>query len=331
VLAVALAVAGCTGGGADQGREVAAQATAAVAASTATAVAAPRTLQAIGPPRGTLRRPASQQSPIWASVAPVNQGQALGVYVAFTHTAPPERVDGLFRGEALPFVLERDRAWAVAAVEPWAEAVEETLEVAVLYQDGHREELRQPVTVNPVRWTQANLSFDADTSRLLAPEIVNGEVERLDGIYRRVYPVRLWQGSFDTPTLGTPTSLFGERRSYGGGPPGQWHLGLDIAAPTGREVRASNSGIVVLAEPLAVRGNTVIVDHGWGIHSAYFHLATMRVQPGQRVAKGEVIATVGSTGLSTGPHLHWEMRVRGIATSPTDWNRREFGDERPAR
>jgi murein DD-endopeptidase MepM/ murein hydrolase activator NlpD len=73
---------------------------------------------------------------------------------------------------------------------------------------------------------------------------------------------------------------------------------------------------VALAEPLSVRGNAVIIDHGGGIYSGYWHNSELKVVPGQTVAQGDVIAISGNTGLSTGAHVHWELRIYGIAVDP---------------
>ena len=105
---------------------------------------------------------------------------------------------------------------------------------------------------------------------------------------------------------------FGEQRSFNGGPVGGHHGGTDYAADEGTPVIATSGGRVVVARQLAVRGNMVIIDHGGGVLSGYAHLSTFAVAEGQLVDAGQVIAFVGSTGLSTGAHLHWEMSVHGI-------------------
>jgi len=97
------------------------------------------------------------------------------------------------------------------------------------------------------------------------------------------------------------------------------HAGEDFAVPPGTPVLAPAAGTVVLAEPLFVRGNAVVIDHGRGVYSGYWHMQSLSVKAGDRVSPGEVLGTVGSTGLSTGAHLHWEMRVDGIAVDPLQW------------
>jgi len=112
------------------------------------------------------------------------------------------------------------------------------------------------------------------------------------------------------------------RRSYNGGPFGSHHGGIDLAIEEGVPVAAANRGRVVVAEPLKVRGNVAILDHGLGVYSAYYHLSATRVEKGQMVEKGQIVGLVGNTGLSTGAHLHWEMRVTGATVDPLEWTRR---------
>jgi murein DD-endopeptidase MepM/ murein hydrolase activator NlpD len=83
-------------------------------------------------------------------------------------------------------------------------------------------------------------------------------------------------------------------------------------------------GRVVLAEMLKVRGNTTIIDHGWGIFTAYLHQSEIQVSVGDRVETGQIIGLVGGTGRVTGPHLHWEVWVGGVPVDPIEWTERAF-------
>ena len=94
------------------------------------------------------------------------------------------------------------------------------------------------------------------------------------------------------------------------------HAGLDIAAPHGKEVFAPSDGTVVFAGLEGGYGNVIVIDHGYGIKTRYGHLAKMLVKAGDRVKRGMLIAAVGNTGRSTGPHLHYEVRVNGIPQNP---------------
>jgi len=96
----------------------------------------------------------------------------------------------------------------------------------------------------------------------------------------------------------------------------QFHSGIDIAAPYGSDIRAAGTGRVVFAGRKGGYGNLVIIDHGYGIKTYYAHASKLLVKEGQRVGKGEVIAKVGSTGRSTGPHLHFEIRINDVPIDP---------------
>ena len=157
-----------------------------------------------------------------------------------------------------------------------------------------------------------------DRSTLLDSQILADELARLRAAWSRADTPAQWQGPFrmpmdaDYPT----TSAYGTRRSYNGGPFTSYHAGQDFAVPAGVTITAPADGIVALAEPLQVRGNAVMLDHGRGVFTGYWHLAEALVQAGQAVKAGDPIGVVGNTGLSTGPHLHWELRIYGIAVDP---------------
>lgn len=130
-------------------------------------------------------------------------------------------------------------------------------------------------------------------------------------------PRPLWEGTFVWPLEGPVrvTSDFGLVREVNGRITSR-HSGLDLAAPEGTPVRAANSGRVVLAREHLVTGNTVIVDHGWGLFTSYLHLSAVAVEEGQEVRKGAVIGYVGATGFATGPHLHWAAWLPGGFVDP---------------
>lgn len=114
---------------------------------------------------------------------------------------------------------------------------------------------------------------------------------------------------FTWPTSGQVSSRFGPRW-------GRMHQGIDIAAPTGRPITAAKSGKVIVAGPSGGYGNLVVLDHGGGLSTAYAHQSRIAVRVGQPVTQGGLIGFVGSTGFSTGPHLHFEVRVNGAARDP---------------
>lgn len=147
------------------------------------------------------------------------------------------------------------------------------------------------------------------------------ERARLREIWTAVTPQPLWSTQFETPlndVLGI-TANYGARRSYNGGPYLTYHEGVDFSAYGGTPVYAPAAGTVVLAEPLYVRGGTVIIDHGIGLYSGYYHLSAVHATAGQTVQPGDLLGEVGTTGLSTGNHLHWDLLVNGIWVDAAAW------------
>lgn len=117
------------------------------------------------------------------------------------------------------------------------------------------------------------------------------------------------------PISGTITSRFANQSSIRGGA----HTGLDIAAPSGTKIKAAASGKVVFAGYKGSYGNMIAVSHGNGVQTYYAHCSKLIAKKGQTVSQGQVIANVGSTGNSTGPHLHLEVRVNGVAYNPQNY------------
>ena len=118
---------------------------------------------------------------------------------------------------------------------------------------------------------------------------------------------RYYHEPFVLPVSGRLTTEFGETRYVNNAPTSYRHSGLDIAAPTGTPVLATNEGRVTLSMELILTGNTVVIDHGQGLFSVYYHMHERFVEEGQQVEREETIGTVGSTGFSTGPHLHFTV------------------------
>jgi len=117
------------------------------------------------------------------------------------------------------------------------------------------------------------------------------------------------------PVVGRVSSPFGDRVDpFEGGR--RFHRGLDVAAPEGTPIHSLADGVVTMAQERAGYGRVVVVEHADGWSSLYAHCDAMDVTPGQRVARGEVLGTVGSSGRSTGPHLHLELHLHGTAVDP---------------
>jgi murein DD-endopeptidase MepM/ murein hydrolase activator NlpD len=169
------------------------------------------------------------------------------------------------------------------------------------------------------------LTVDPET---IDPKITKPEDELWGSLGVTVSSEKLWDGIFQSPVPDIYedcfTSLFGSRRSYNGGPYDYFHTGLDLCGGVGTEIFSPAPGRVVFAEPLTVRGKATVIDHGWGVYTAYDHQSEIYVEPGDFVQPGQLIGLGGATGRVTGPHLHWEVWVGGIQVDPLDWLEKSF-------
>lgn len=153
------------------------------------------------------------------------------------------------------------------------------------------------------------------------PEITGPENEQVAALVAPFTAERMWDGPFLFPGPYTESfpSIFGSRRNYNGTGYNNYHAGLDFYGGIGTAITAPARGRVVFAGPLTVRGNTTIIDHGWGIYTAYAHQSEFRVSAGDAVEPGQTIGLVGATGRVTGAHLHWEVWVGGVPVDPLEW------------
>lgn len=126
-----------------------------------------------------------------------------------------------------------------------------------------------------------------------------------------------WSGSFILPVNSYVSTKFGLKRFYNDDKEPEYHRGLDIAASYGTPVKAPQNGIVTFAKKnLLLHGTTIVLDHGYGVGSIYLHMSALKVKEADKVKKGQVIGKVGSSGASSGPHLHWACYVNANPVNP---------------
>lgn len=183
--------------------------------------------------------------------------------------------------------------------------------------------------VQPLYLASGGYGFDPVLNvpdETIDPEITAPENEQVAAAVAPVTPDRMWDGPFLHPGPYTESfpSVFGSRRNYNGLGYHYYHAGLDYYGGAGTPIRAPARGRVVFAGPLVVRGNTTILDHGWGVYTAYAHQSEILVQVGDEVAAGQEIGLVGATGRVTGAHLHWEVWVGGVPVDPLEWVARSY-------
>jgi murein DD-endopeptidase MepM/ murein hydrolase activator NlpD len=154
-------------------------------------------------------------------------------------------------------------------------------------------------------------------------------IEKEQAILERLWKIhsagRLWEGAFAAPVPGEISSHFGFRRVINGIARAP-HTGVDLRAALGAEVVAANSGRVVLEDDFFFSGKSLVLDHGGGLYTLYFHLSEFRAEKNAQVRKGEVIGLVGMTGRVTGPHLHWGARLNGARIDPMELLTLEEGE-----
>lgn len=192
--------------------------------------------------------------------------------------------------------------------------------------DGERFAFSQNVLIQDADFPyDPSLQVDPAT---IDPAVTVPEQELWDSLGKPVTPQKMWDGLFVSPVpadfTNCWTSLFGNRRSYNGGTYDFFHSGLDFCGQVGTELYAVAPGKVVYTDMLVVRGGVVVIDHGWGVYTAYDHLSELLVQPGDTVQPGQLIGLGGATGRTTGPHLHWEVWVGGVQVNPVDWMQKAF-------
>lgn len=194
-------------------------------------------------------------------------------------------------------------------------------EVVVHLGDGQNERIEiLPLSIRVGHYPTQALRVDP---KLASPsELDQKRIEQESAITRAIYqkfslnaPIKK---EFHFPLKAKIRSKYGLRRTFNGKPSG-YHAGLDFKAQYGVAVPAAEAGSVALAQELFLCGNAVILDHGYGIFTVYCHLSHFDVKAGDAVQKGQTLGRVGSTGRSTGPHLHWSTVVGGgVFVNPVD-------------
>lgn len=251
----------------------------------------------------------------------VQQGHTLPIRV---EASRPVSLTAFIEDMPLHFAETASGGWTVAGFGPWAEARAYALQVTGWDQAGQEAVVTSTLFVQALDYGTDYITISPALSPLLAPDVRQQETEYLHQVFAGVSPKALWDGAFILPVNNVITSPFGRARSYNQAPPSGFHAGTDFRGATGVPVAAAAAGRVALAKKLEVRGNAVVLDHGLGVYTLYGHMSEISVRPGQMVERGEVIGAVGQTGLVTGPHLHWEVRVQGQAVDPLEWTERTF-------
>ncbi len=218
----------------------------------------------------------------------------------------------LFVGDLIDFFPVEDDFYGLIAVGmEQATGRENALAVYITFTDGSRTTLEANVEIVQGSFIRQQVTLAPDKGYLLDTETEQSELARLESMLTGYEQERRWdETGFQLPIPAALTSPFGAFRTFNG-TLNTRHTGWDIRTTLGQPVLASAAGRVVFAGMLPIRGNYVLIDHGYGVFTGYAHFSTTHVTRGLDVAKGQVIGTTGDTGRTSGPHFHWELAVNG--------------------
>ena len=188
-----------------------------------------------------------------------------------------------------------------------------------------RQRIAVPVEIAPRQYAGRTVVIPEGKRPLVTQRAAVRDGRQVQLALRTVSPDRQWNGRFQPPVASSPVETYGTPMSYVGASPveastdsihGEYHRGLDYEVAVGTAVRAPAAGTVLLARPLSLTGETVLLDHGQGVISALFHLSRVDVREGDWVDAGAAVALSGESGLAAEPHLHWAVYVLGVAIDP---------------
>ncbi len=232
-------------------------------------------------------------------------------------------ITGTFNGKPITFTHSAGYFYALAGISRCAKIGGEPLKVTLNDSNGATTPETATVNVDATAFVVQRLTLPTGKGALLDNALQAREGAQLAALVNQYTPTRLWSGAWRQPLYGPISSAFGTRRSYNGGPVGACgHEGTDFDVDAGVPIYAAARGKIVFAGLTQIRGNMTVIDHGIGVFSAYYHQAEIVVPAGQMVEPGTLIGKVGTTGLSTGPHLHWSVFVNGEYVDPLEWTRR---------
>lgn len=199
------------------------------------------------------------------------------------------------------------------------------LTMTVTYPDGSEYRFDQLVMISSGNYpTDKPLEVDPQS---IGTEAEKAENAKIKAVLAPITPIQQWDGLWYSPAQDADCiiSQFGSRRTYNDDPGVYYHTGLDLGYCKGTDVYAPAGGTVVGVFPnQVVRGNCIIIDHGLGVYTTYMHLNEILVHEGDVVQSGQLIGIIGTTGRSTGPHLHFQVDIHGTPVNPLTWLRRAF-------
>jgi hypothetical protein len=255
----------------------------------------------------------------------VGQGKTLSVEAVFA--SPPDMIGGEFLGDRLPFfpvdsLTYRALAGIPIKLDPGPHEMIIRARGKARTSQGTQPfqvESRLVVTVLQTEFRKTSIDLPSPAMSKLTVDNLTNEGNTIGPKFRTCSGKKMWQMKFISPAKGPISSPFGCQRVYGDGKLSWHHKGVDIAAPVGDSVLSCGAGTVILCRDFVVHGRTVMIDHGHGVVSIYCHLNEIKARVGDVLKRGDLIGTVGGTGVGTGPHLHWGVSVGNVRVDPMEW------------
>jgi len=261
-------------------------------------------------------QPALGATELIVRTGPVAQGEV--VQILLTGPEDGSKVKGSWQGQLLEFFKVKEREYrSLLGIDFRLSPGTYPLEAQVSTPGNSATTYRTSIAVEKKEFGEQSLTLpenmvtlDPDTLKRVRKE--SAEFKKLWDIHT---PKRYWHGNFVRPVPGELSTPFGLMRILNGEPRSP-HSGVDLRANLSEPVRAANHGRIVLVGDFFFHGKAVVIDHGWGLYTMYFHLSKTNVSEGDLVGKSYVIGLAGSTGRATGPHLHWGVRLGGARVDP---------------
>jgi murein DD-endopeptidase MepM/ murein hydrolase activator NlpD len=242
---------------------------------------------------------------------PTKPGPGDLLVVTIKNAAGP--AEGTFNGKKIYFNPSKESLKAIVAIDYFTEPGKYELDIS-----SNGTVLKQAVEVIKKEYEVQHLTLPKKMVELSPRD--EARAERDQRTMAAIWPNetnRSWTGDFINPLEGEIITPFGVRRMINNIPKSP-HTGVDVRGKKGDKIIAPNDAVVALVDNQFFGGNALVLNHGQGIYTMFFHLSKILVKPGQSVKKGDVIALVGQTGRATGPHLHWGVRVQGARVDPLE-------------
>ena len=255
------------------------------------------------------------------STGAVEQGKTLEIKVSAT--GGTENIRGTFMGEKVHFFPVADGYRALVGIPLEQKPGSYPLTLTLERIESPTQTIRKMVKVVKGKFPIVSFWLKPAKNKLRSRQIIDNEWADVEKVLVLKDPIQRWSGKFSWPVEAPTSMVFGVVQRVNGKPSGR-HRGYDLAVPEGTVVTAPNDGKVVYTGRLRAFGNTIVVDHGQGVQTLYFHLSKFLVEVGQVVNRGDQLALSGNTGISSGAHLHWGMSVNDLRVDPVQWTKREL-------